>query len=127
MLIKSLDHLVLTVRDISATIRFFTNVLGMEAITFANGRRALGFGEQKINLHELGGEIEPHAQSPTPGSADLCFLTDTPLLEAMQHVLDCGIAIESGPVRRTGATGPIESLYIRDLDDNLIEISRKIL
>ncbi len=123
MQISHLDHLVLTVRDIEAAIEFYTRVLGMEAISFGDGRHALVFGTQKINLHEYGNEFEPKAQQPTPGSADLCFITATPLAEVMEHLTTSGIEIIEGPVERTGATGPIVSIYCRDSDMNLIELA----
>ena len=121
--IDRLDHLVLTVADVDATIAFYTGVLGMTAVAFAGGRRALAFGAQKINLHQAGREFAPYARRPTPGSADICLITRTPLAQAMAHVRACGVAIEEGPVERTGATGPIESFYFRDPDGNLIEVS----
>ncbi len=121
--IDRLDHLVLTVADIDATIAFYSRVLGMSAVTFAGGRRALAFGAQKINLHVAGREFVPHARTPTPGSADFCLITTTPIADAMAEVRSCGVAIEEGPVKRTGATGPIESFYFRDPDGNLVEVS----
>jgi len=121
--IDRLDHLVLTVADIDATVAFYTRVLGMTAATFAGGRRALAFGAQKINLHRAGHEFVPHARQPAPGSADFCLITSVPLAAAMAHVRACGVTIEEGPVKRTGATGAIESFYFRDLDGNLIEVS----
>lgn len=127
MRISSLDHLVLTVTDLEATVAFYTNLLGMSAESFhpADGtvRTALKFGQQKINLHVRGAEFEPKAKQPTPGSADLCFLTQNPLEDWQSHLSNHNITIEQGPVERTGATGPILSLYVRDPDDNLIEIS----
>ncbi len=123
MQISHLDHLVLTVRDIEASIDFYTHVLGMEAFTFADGRHALGFGTQKINLHEYGNEFEPRAQHPTPGSADLCFITTTPLAEVMEHLTASGVEIIEGPVKRNGAAGAMMSLYFRDPDMNLIELA----
>jgi catechol 2,3-dioxygenase-like lactoylglutathione lyase family enzyme len=121
--IDRLDHLVLTVADIERTVDFYTRVLGMRAETFGQGRRALRFGRQKINLHQAGREFEPKAARPTPGSADLCFIADVPLDEVQQHLAACGAPVEEGPVDRTGATGPIRSVYLRDPDDNLVEIS----
>ena len=121
--ISHLDHLVLTVANIENTVRFYTSVLGMETETFGKGRMALRFGEQKINLHQAGKEFEPKALKPTPGSADLCFITETPLDEAMEHVRSQGVHIIEGPVTRTGATGPIRSFYFRDPDGNLIEVA----
>lgn len=123
IIINRLDHLVLTVADIEATCAFYTSVLGMEVVTFGEGRKALSFGAQKINLHQAGKEFEPKSQHPTPGSADLCFISDTPLDAVAVHLEACGVAIEEGIVPRTGATGPIQSIYIRDPDQNLIEIS----
>jgi catechol 2,3-dioxygenase-like lactoylglutathione lyase family enzyme len=124
MKIERLDHLVLTVADVQASCDFYARVLGMEVVTFGQGRRALTFGQQKINLHPHGREFEPKARAPTPGSADLCLLIDTPIAQAEAQLHALGVAIEDGPVARTGATGPIQSLYFRDPDGNLIEISR---
>jgi catechol 2,3-dioxygenase-like lactoylglutathione lyase family enzyme len=125
--LTTLDHLVLTVTDITQTCAFYQSILGMTAEQFtpAKGasRWALKFGSQKINLHQAGQEFEPKANRPTAGSADLCFLSDTPLDVWHAHLIQKNIAIEEGPVHRTGATGPIVSLYIRDPDQNLIEIS----
>ncbi len=122
MNISHLDHWVLTVADIEVTLNFYQRVLGMEKQTFANNRVALTFGNQKINLHQAGNEPEPRANTPSPGSADLCFVTQSPLSGAMQHVRDCGIEILEGPVTRTGAMGPMMSFYFRDPDLNLIEL-----
>ena len=125
--IAALDHLVLTVTDLDATLRFYGEVLGMTVTGFtpADGSRrwALKFGAQKINLHLAGAEFEPKAQQPEPGSADLCFLSPTSLTDWARHLKSCSITIIDGPVRRTGATGPIHSIYIRDPDGNLIEIA----
>ncbi len=126
MRIDQLDHLVLTVRDLDATLAFYTRVLGMEAVTFAGGRRALAFGAQKINLHVQGKEFEPKADHPTPGSADLCFLTHVPLEEVQRHLTACGVPVIEGPVQRTGAQGPILSVYVRDPDQNLIEVANRL-
>ena len=126
MRIDSLDHIVLTVADIPTAVAFYTQALGMDAITFGAGRTALAFGVQKINLHEVGKEFEPKAKQPTPGSADFCFLTMTPLEEVVAHLSDCGVVIEEGPVKRTGAQGAILSVYIRDPDGNLIEIANSL-
>ena len=123
MRIDRLDHLVLTVADIEATCAFYTGVLGMRVVEFGAGRKALAFGAQKINLHALGREFLPRAQFPTPGSADVCLITSTPLDEAMAHVRAQGVDVLEGPVERTGATGPIRSFYFRDPDANLIEVS----
>ena len=126
MKIDSLDHLVLTVADIEASVAFYTKVLGMEVVIFAGGRKALSFGTQKINLHQHGKEFEPKADAPTPGSADLCFITSVPLAEVAGHFAACGVAVVEGPVQRTGAIGAILSLYVRDPDQNLIEVSNQI-
>jgi catechol 2,3-dioxygenase-like lactoylglutathione lyase family enzyme len=123
MLAERLDHLVLTVRDIDATIAFYESVLGMRAITFGAGRRALAFGQHKINLHPAHAPIEPHAAQPMPGSADLCFVISTPVQDALAHLRGLGVAVEAGPVPRSGALGPISSVYFRDPDGNLIEVS----
>jgi catechol 2,3-dioxygenase-like lactoylglutathione lyase family enzyme len=121
--IDRLDHLVLTVADVDRTVAFYERVLGMEAVTFDAGRRALRFGRCMINLHQAGAEFEPKAQRPTLGSADLCFVSADPL-PAVQATLDeCGVPVVEGPVARTGALGPMDSVYIRDPDGNLIEIS----
>ena len=121
--IDRLDHLVLTVADLDATVDFYERVLGMRRETFGAGRVALRYGRQKINLHRAGHEFEPKATRPTPGSADLCFVTEGDLDAAMDHVRGQGVEILEGPVARTGATGPITSFYFRDPDRNLIEVS----
>jgi catechol 2,3-dioxygenase-like lactoylglutathione lyase family enzyme len=123
MNIDRLDHLVLTVNDIEATCSFYKRVLGMEVVVFGGDRKALSFGAQKINLHQKGKEYEPKALKPTPGSGDLCFITSVPIPEVIAHLNSCGIEIIEGPVRRTGATGPTISVYFRDPDLNLIEVS----
>jgi len=123
MNIRSLDHLVLTVASIDATCAFYTDVLGMDVEMFADGRYALRFGDQKINLHEAGKEFEPKAAHPLPGSGDLCFLTQTPVEELIEQLTTMGIEIIQGPVPRTGATGPLISVYFRDPDGNLIEVA----
>lgn len=122
----TLDHLVLTVASIEATIDWYTRVLGMEAVMFGAGRKALAYGTQKINLHEAGHEFEPKADKPTPGSADLCFLTDVPLEQVIAHFQQEGVRIIEGPAPRTGATGPMLSVYVRDPDGNLIEVSNRV-
>ena len=123
MRIVRLDHLVLTVADVDRTVEFYQRVLGMQPVTFGDGRRALAFGSSKINLHQAGREFEPKAARPTPGSADLCLISADLLTDVCAHLAAQAIAIEEGPVTRSGATGPIESVYIRDPDGNLIEIS----
>lgn len=123
MHIDKLDHLVLTVANISTTCDFYSRVLGMSVVTFGSGRKALCFGDQKINLHETGKELEPRAAHPIPGSADICLITSVPLSEVIDHLIACNVPIIEGPVARTGATGPIMSVYLRDPDSNLIEVS----
>lgn len=123
MNIERLDHLVLTVANLETTYEFYQRVMGMQAITFGEDRKGLAFGQQKINLHQVGLEFEPKAHHPTAGSADLCFITSTPLAEIIEHLLMCKVAIVMGPVRRSGALGPIESVYFRDPDLNLIEVA----
>lgn len=124
--IDYLDHLVLTVADIGTTAAWYRDVLGMRVETFGEGRTALLFGGEKINLHEAGKTFEPKAARPTPGSADLCFVTSTPIEAVRVHLAAHNVAVEEGPVRRTGATGPILSVYVRDPDLNLIEISNLV-
>ncbi len=123
MKIDYLDHFVLTVKSITATCEFYATVLGMEIVNFGENRKALLFGSQKINLHEIGKEFEPKAYQPTPGSADLCFITTIPLADVIEHLRRSGVQIIEGPVERTGAMGRIESVYFRDPDLNLIEVS----
>jgi catechol 2,3-dioxygenase-like lactoylglutathione lyase family enzyme len=121
--IERIDHLVLTVSDIERTCDFYSRVLGMQRVVFDEGRRALAFGGQKINLHRAGEEFEPHAAHPTPGSADLCFITGVPMDGVLRRLESHGIGVVRGPVERTGALGPMESVYFRDPDGNLIEVS----
>jgi len=123
MKIERLDHLVLTVRSIPATCDFYSRVMGMKVVTFRNDRKALAFGSQKINLHEAGKEVDPKAHRPTPGSADLCFITPVPVVEVVRHLVEQKVDIIEGPVQRTGALGMIVSVYFRDPDLNLIEVS----
>ena len=122
MKIDSLDHLVLTVADVDASCAFYERVLGMQVVTFGNGRKALAFGAQKINLHPYRREFEPKAERPTPGSADLCFVSATPLAAVIAHLQTNGVEVLEGPVPRTGARGPVSSVYFRDPDRNLIEV-----
>ncbi len=124
-LIARIDHFVLTVASIDATCAFYGRVLGMETVTFAGGRKALAFGHQKINLHEVGREFEPKAQRPTSGSGDFCLISDTPLDAIIAHLKAQNVAIELGPVDRTGAMGPLRSVYFRDPDGNLVEVSNQ--
>jgi len=126
MQIDRIDHVVLTVKNVDATCEFYTRVLGMRVVTFAGGRKALAFGRQKLNLHQAGREFEPKAHRPTPGSVDLCLITDTPLDAVTEHLRRCDVAIIEGPVPKTGATGPIRSVYFRDPDGNLIEVANYV-
>ncbi len=120
--LEQLDHLVLTVANIDATVDFYTEVLGMEVVKF-EGRKALAFGIQRIDIEQRGHEVNPKAAHPTPGSADLCFITTAPLAEVIEYLTSQKIHIEEGPVERTGAIGDLKSIYVRDPDRNLIEIS----
>jgi catechol 2,3-dioxygenase-like lactoylglutathione lyase family enzyme len=124
--IRAIDHFVLTVASIRATCAFYARVLGFGVETFGEGRTALSFGEQKINLHEVGREFTPRARVATAGSGDFCLLTETPLAAVIAHLGEAGVAVEEGPVRKTGATGPLESVYFRDPDGNLVEVSNRI-
>jgi catechol 2,3-dioxygenase-like lactoylglutathione lyase family enzyme len=123
MVIDRLDHIVLTVADIVETCNFCSQALGMKVVTFGADRKALAYGSQKINLHQRGKEFEPKATVPTPGSADLCFIAATPIDDVIEHLRQCGVAIIEGPVKRTGAIGPIMSVYLCDPDGNLVEVS----
>ena len=123
-MIERLDHLVLTVADIDVTVAFYERVLGMRHERFGAGRSALVFGRQKFNLHQAGREFEPKAARPTPGAIDLCLITQWSMAQVLEHLARQGVSVEEGPVARTGAVGPIESVYFRDPDSNLIEVSR---
>jgi catechol 2,3-dioxygenase-like lactoylglutathione lyase family enzyme/ketosteroid isomerase-like protein len=130
--IDRIDHFVLTVKDVDATCDFYVKALGMEAVTFGAGRKALHFGAQKINLHAAGatttsggeGGVAAVARIPTPGSGDFCLVTDQPPDATLARLRDAGVKIDHGPVTRTGALGPIESIYFRDPDGNLVEVAR---
>ena len=126
MKIESIDHVVLTVRDLERTCDFYRSVLGFEVVTFGGGRKGLQFGRQKLNLHVYGKEFEPKALHPTPGSVDLCFIAATPLDEVQRELREKGIAIEVGPVEKVGAVGKLLSVYVRDPDQNLIEIANYV-
>jgi catechol 2,3-dioxygenase-like lactoylglutathione lyase family enzyme len=121
--VVGLDHVVLTVGELEATVDFYTRVMGMSVRAFEGGRLALRFGSQKINLHEAGREFEPHARRPLPGSADLCFVTEASLEDWLEHLAASGAEVVEGPVRRLGALGPMTSVYFRDPDGNLIEVA----
>lgn len=123
MHIERLDHFVLTVRDVEATLAFYQRVLGMAPVTFGGGRKALAFGQSKINLHPANAPVVPHARHPVPGSADLCFVTGESPEAVIDHLRQCDVKVEAGPVPRTGALGPITSVYFRDPDGNLVEVS----
>jgi catechol 2,3-dioxygenase-like lactoylglutathione lyase family enzyme len=121
--VAGLDHLVMTVEDLEATVEFYTGVLGMSVRAFQRGRLALRFGSQQINLHEAGREFEPHARRPLPGSADLCFVVEAAIDEWLEHLAARGVEVVEGPVPRLGALGPMTSVYFRDPDGNLIEVA----
>ena len=121
--VVSLDHLVITVQDIPQAIKFYVEILGMTEVTFGDNRKALSYGQQKINLHKFGEEFEPKAAAALPGSADLCFIIDGELEEFIEHLNDNNIEILQGPISRTGALGVLNSVYVRDPDQNLIELS----
>ena len=123
MKINRLDHLVLTVANIERTCDFYSRVLGVEVITFLGDRKALKFGQQKINLHQIDKTFEPKAHLPTAGSGDLCLIADTRVEDIVKELNAAGVTIEQGPVERTGALGKIRSVYLRDPDQNLIELS----
>lgn len=126
MIVNKIDHIVMTVRNINTFCEFYSRVLGMDVVTFGNERTALVFGDQRINLHEIGKEFEPKALNPTPGSADLCLVTNIHLEQVIKHLNEIGVSAVEGPVIRTGACGAINSVYINDPDGNLIEISNYI-
>ncbi|KAM9274223.1 glyoxalase domain-containing protein 5 [Morus bassanus] len=123
-LIQQLDHLVLTVKSTEDTVAFYSKVLGMEVVTFKGNHKALHFGNQKFNLHEAGKEFEPKARCPVPGSADICLITQVPLDQLLDLMKAWGVIIEEGPVARTGAMGPIKSIYFQNPNENLIKVSR---
>jgi len=123
MKIDSIDHVVFTVKDINATCEFYSKVLGMEVVTFGEGRKALAFGSQKINLQQFGRESTLIAEKPTPGSADICFITSVPVSEVIAHLQSFGVKLIGGPVERNGARGEMMSVYFRDPDLNLVEVS----
>lgn len=125
MLIQQIDHLVLTVKDTEKICVFYKKVLGMEVISFEHNRKALKFGNQKINIHQLGQEFEPKASLPTPGSYDICFITTTPIEKVINHMKKNETKIIEGPVKRTGAAGSLTSIYLRDPDGNLLEIANQ--
>lgn len=123
MVVKNIDHIVLTVADIDKTVEFYTHIMGFEEVTFGDNRKALIFGNQKINLHQKGHEFEPKAEFPTSGSADLCFIAETDIHDIFEELKQKNVEIIEGIVDRTGAVGKIKSVYFRDLDQNLIEVS----
>lgn len=123
MKVDSLDHLVLTVRDVDATVDFYGRVPGMDVLTFGEGRTALHFGAQRIHVHPVGSGIAPVAAEPTPGSADLCFLSATPMDSILGELRTSGIDVVEGPTERVGAAGALLSVYVRDPDGNLVELS----
>lgn len=121
--LSHIDHLVITTMDVDRACQFYQQALGVEVVTFKGNRKALSFGRQKINLHLKGHEFEPKAAHPTVGAIDLCFIIEDSLEDAIAHLSALNIPIEEGPIERTGALGPIRSIYLRDPDDNLIELS----
>src|SRR5215813_7283072 len=123
MRIDSIDHVVFTVKDINASCEFYSKVLGMEVVTFGEGRKALAFGSQKINLQQLGRESTLVADKPTSGSTDICFVTSAPISDVVSHLNSCGVRLVGGPVERNGARGMMTSVYFRDPDLNLVEVS----
>lgn len=122
-LVRAIDHFVLTCADVEATVAFYEQALGMRGESFAGGRRALAFGRQKINLHQAGAEFTPRATRPLPGAGDFCLLSDVPVAEIAAHLASMGVEVIEGPVAKTGATGPLTSIYFRDPDGNLVEVS----
>jgi catechol 2,3-dioxygenase-like lactoylglutathione lyase family enzyme len=126
MHVDTIDHFVLTVASIERACTFYERVLGMTTVSFGDGRKAVAFGSQKINLHLAGREFTPHAQHPVPGSADFCFVTSLPLDDCMAHVKAQGVDILLGPVDRTGATAKLRSFYFRDPDQNLVEVANRV-
>jgi catechol 2,3-dioxygenase-like lactoylglutathione lyase family enzyme len=126
MKVDALDHFVLTCADMEASVRFYTGVLGMELVVFGESRKALRFGDMKINLHQQGKEFEPKAQQALPGSADLCFITSVPIDQVIEHLNQCEVSIIYGPVEQTGAISQLRSVYFRDPDQNLIEVANKV-
>ena len=126
MEIDRIDHVVMTVQSVADTCAFYERVLGMRSVTFAGDRRAVAFGRQKINLHQAGREFEPKADLAAPGTVDICLITTTPLAEVVAHLGRCEVPIIEGPVSKTGALGPIRSVYFRDPDRNLIEVSNYV-
>jgi catechol 2,3-dioxygenase-like lactoylglutathione lyase family enzyme/predicted nuclease of predicted toxin-antitoxin system len=125
-MIERIDHLVVTVRSIEATCEFYRRALGLAVVAFGQGRKALGFGCHKINLHEVGKEFEPKAARPTAGAGDFCLITRQPVEELARHLRSIGVAVEEGPVARTGAVGPLRSIYFRDPDGNLVEVANGV-
>lgn len=125
MRITGLDHLVLTVRDVQRSLAFYTRHLGMTAVRFGDGRHGLRFADHKLNLHPAAGPFSPHAASPTPGSADLCLIVEEPVEALVAQLAGQGVAVEQGPVARSGATGPLLSIYLRDPDGDLIELANR--
>jgi len=124
--IKNLDHLVITASDLQVTIDFYTKVLGMEHVAFGDNLHAIHFGDQKFNIHDASTDVSPKAKNIVPGAADFCLISETPVSQVIQHLQDCGITVEQGPVMRSGAAGTLESVYFRDPDGNLVEVSNVI-
>lgn len=121
--IKSLDHLVITASDLQATVDFYATVLGMEHVAFGDNLHAMHFGDQKFNIHDASTDVSPKAANIVPGSEDFCLISETPISQVIRHLAECGVAVEEGPVTRSGAAGTLESVYFRDPDGNLVEVS----
>ncbi|NDH60079.1 MAG: VOC family protein [Alphaproteobacteria bacterium] len=126
MQIRAIDHFVLVVLSIEKTVKFYKQVLGLEAREMAPGRWSLHFGNQKINLQQLHVSVDPQTRHPARGAGDFCLLTDTPIAEVVRHLAAQGVAVICGPIRRTGATGPLLSVYFYDPDENLVEVSNLV-
>ena len=124
--IKTLDHLVITASDLQATVEFYSRVLGMEHVEFGDGLHAMHFGDQKFNIHDRSTDVTPKATDIVPGSEDFCLLTDTPIEEVVAHLRGCDVPIIEGPVTRSGAAGMLNSVYFRDPDGNLVEVSNVV-
>jgi len=124
--IKSMDHLVITASNLRTTVDFYSRVLGMEHVEFGDGLHAMHFGDQKFNIHDASTDVTPKAENIVPGSEDFCLLTETPISEVVDHLQACGVAVEEGPITRSGAAGTLDSVYFRDPDGNLVEVSNVI-
>ena len=124
--IKNLDHLVITANNLQATIDFYTKVLGMVHVAFGDNLHSVHFGDQKFNIHDASTNVSPKAKNIVPGSEDFCLISETSVSQVIQHLQDCGVTVEQGPVTRSGAAGVLQSVYFRDPDGNLVEVSNVI-